>query len=79
MEKKPDGFPTPEWSVDKHLKVMKHLGVATTMLLMSSPHINFGDGEAAKILARKANEEGAEIVKKYPINLGYLRLCYYLT
>ncbi|MCI1946177.1 amidohydrolase family protein [Clostridium luticellarii] len=71
-EEKPDGFPTPEWNVDKHLKVMKHLGIATTMLSISSPHVNFGDDEAARILARKVNEDGAEVVKKYSDKFGLL-------
>ncbi|CAB1262001.1 Amidohydrolase [Clostridiaceae bacterium BL-3] len=71
-EEKPDGFPTPKWNVDRHLKVMKHLGIATTMLSISSPHVNFGDDEAAKILARKVNEDGAEVVKKYPDKFGLL-------
>jgi predicted TIM-barrel fold metal-dependent hydrolase len=71
-EEKPDGFPIPNWSVEKHLEVMKHLGVTTTMLSMSSPHINFGDEEAAKILARKVNEDGAKIVRKYPDEFGLL-------
>ena len=68
----PDGFPTPEWTVEMHLKMMEHLGIATTMLTLSSPHINFGNPKAAKILARKANEEGAEIVKKYPDKFGLI-------
>lgn len=34
--------------------------------------INSGDEEAAKILARKVNEDGAEIVKKYPGKFGLL-------
>lgn len=53
-----------------HLEVMKHLGISTSMLSMSSPHINFGDKNAAKILARKVNEDGAELVRKYPDQFG---------
>lgn len=40
------------------------------MLSISSPHINFGDKTDAKILARKVNEEGAELVKRYPDKFG---------
>lgn len=71
-EKNPDGYPTPEWNPEVHLEVMKHLGISTSMLSMSSPHINFGDKNAAKILARKVNEDGAELVRKYPDQFGLL-------
>jgi 6-methylsalicylate decarboxylase len=66
----PDGFPTPAWNVETHLEVMDHLGIAASMLSLSSPHINFGDKNDTKDLARKANEEGAELVKKYPGKFG---------
>lgn len=71
-EENPDGFPTPEWNADTHLEVMKHLGISTSMLAISSPHINFGDEHAAKILAREVNEYGAALVKKYPSKFGFL-------
>jgi len=71
-EEKPDGFPTPEWNSDTHLEIMKRLGIATSMISISSPHINFGDEKAAKKLARIVNEEGAEVVKKYPNKFGLL-------
>lgn len=71
-EQKPDGYPTPEWNPEVHLEVMKRLGISTSMLSMSSPHINFGDKNAAKILARKVNENGAELVEKYPDQFGLL-------
>lgn len=68
----PDGFPTPEWDVETNLKVMEHLGITAAMLTLSAPHINFGDQKAAKILARKVNEDGAEIIKKYPYKFGLI-------
>lgn len=69
-EKNPDGFPTPKWDPEVHLKTMEQLGISRSMLSISSPHINFGDRNAAKILARKVNEDGAELVKKYPGRFG---------
>lgn len=69
-EKNPDGYPTPEWNPEAHLEAMKHLGISTSMLSVSVPHINFGDKNAAKILARKVNEDGAGLVKKYPEQFG---------
>lgn len=71
-EENPDGFPTPEWEPETHLKVAEHLGISTTMLSITSPHINFGDDHDAKILARKVNEDGAELVQKYPGRFGLL-------
>lgn len=70
VEKNPDGFPTPKWDPEVHLKTMEQLGISRSMLSISSPHINFGDRDAAKILARKVNEDGAELVKKYPDRFG---------
>lgn len=71
-EKNPDGFPTPEWNPQMHLEFMEKVGITTSMLSVTSPHINFGDDEAAKILARKVNEDGAELVNKYPGRFGLL-------
>ncbi|WP_077612471.1 amidohydrolase family protein [Clostridium sp. Marseille-P2415] len=70
--KNPDGFPTPSWSMETHLEAMDRLGIAVSMLSLSSPHINFGDKNATKALAREANEDGAELVKKYPGRFGLL-------
>jgi 6-methylsalicylate decarboxylase len=71
-EKNRDKYPTPDWDVETHLNVAKRLGISTTMLSITSPHINFGDDHAAKILARKVNEDGAKLVKKYPGQFGLL-------
>ncbi|WP_019910210.1 amidohydrolase family protein [Paenibacillus sp. HW567] len=68
----PDGFPTPAWSPDIHLETMDDLGIAASILSLSSPHIHFGDSSAARDLARIANEEGAELVRKYPGKFGLL-------
>jgi predicted TIM-barrel fold metal-dependent hydrolase len=69
-EKNPDGFPIPKWDPEMHLKAMDQLGISKSMLSISSPHISFGDRNAAKVLARKVNEDGAELVKKYPGRFG---------
>ncbi|OKP83666.1 amidohydrolase [Paenibacillus sp. P32E] len=65
-EPNPDGFPTPAWSAELHLEAMEHLGIATSLLSLSSPHIHLGDRNAAKELARSVNEYGADLVRKYP-------------
>ena len=65
-----DKFPTPPWSVEQHLEDMEKLKIATAFLSLSSPHLSFGSEEKAKTIARKSNEEGAEIVRKYPERFG---------
>lgn len=69
-EKNPDGFPTPAWTPKEHLETMDRLGITTSMLSLSSPHINFGDKNSTKALARNVNEYGAELVRKYPGRFG---------
>ena len=72
VEGDPDGFPMPKWDAATHLKMMEHLGITAAMLTLSSPHLNFGDPEAAKKVARESNEEGAEVVRKYPDKFGLM-------
>lgn len=68
----PDGFPTPDWQLERHVEMMNHLGIAFSLLSLSSPHINFGDREATRLLARQVNEDGADIVKRYPGKFGLM-------
>lgn len=67
-----DKFPTPAWNPEMHLEFMAAMDISTAMLSVSSPHLNFGDDAAARILARKANEEGAAVVREYPGRFGLL-------
>ena len=67
---RPDDFPTPDWDAESHLEAMDCLGISTSMLSLSSPHINFGDKELTKALAREFNEDGAVLVKKNPGRFG---------
>jgi predicted TIM-barrel fold metal-dependent hydrolase len=69
-ERNPDGLPTPAWGIEEHLEAMEKLGIAKSIISISSPHINFGDAKAAKILARRVNEEGAAMISKYPGKFG---------
>lgn len=67
----PDGMRGyPEWSVESALHTYDKLGIATGILSISSPGVYFGDMRAAVRLARRANEEGAEAVKKHPTRFG---------
>jgi predicted TIM-barrel fold metal-dependent hydrolase len=71
-EEYPDGFPTPYWNPEAHIAFMNQLGIATAMLSISSPHLNFGDDEVARQLARNVNEYAADLVVKHPGRFGLL-------
>jgi predicted TIM-barrel fold metal-dependent hydrolase len=68
----PDGFPAlPEWSAVEHVAAMDRLGIATSMLSISSPGIHFGDAAAARSLAREVNEEGHRCVVDHAGRFGH--------
>ena len=69
----PDGMPwIPEWSADQHLEVMDRLGIATSLLSISSPGVHLGDGATAVDLAREVNEHGRRAVVDHPGRFGLL-------
>jgi 6-methylsalicylate decarboxylase len=68
----PDGFPTPPWNAEEHLDLMERQGIATALLSASSPHINFGNREKSRALARSVNEYGADLARRYPGRFGLL-------
>ncbi len=69
----PDGMPwIPEWSADQHLEVMDRLGIATSLLSISSPGVHVGDGSAAIDLAREVNEDGHRAVVDHRGRFGLL-------
>ena len=40
----PDGFPQiPAWSAEEHVAAMDRLGIATSLLSISSPGVHLGD------------------------------------
>lgn len=68
---KPDGFPhVPDWSVREHVEVMDRLGIATSLLSISSPGVYFGNATAARDLAREMNEIGRRAVVDHPGRFG---------
>jgi predicted TIM-barrel fold metal-dependent hydrolase len=68
---KPDGMPAwPAWDPSTALATMDRLGVASAVLSVSSPGVHFGDGAAARSLARAVNESGAEVVALHPARFG---------
>ena len=68
----PDGMPnTPEWSETEALAMLDRLGIRTAFLSISSPGVHFGNDDAARSLARRANEEAARLTKAYPGRFGF--------
>jgi hypothetical protein len=62
----PDGMPDyPEWNPQLALRKYDEFGIEKGMLSISSPGVYFGDDAAARLLARKVNDAGAELVIKY--------------
>ncbi len=69
---RPDGMPAiPEWSAVEHVAVMDRLGIATSLLSVSSPGVHLGDGAGAT-LARAVNEAGRQAVVDHPGRFGLL-------
>lgn len=67
----PDGFPQiPAWSAETHVEAMDRLGIATSLLSISSPGVYFGDAAAARGLAREMNEIGRRAVVDHPGRFG---------
>jgi predicted TIM-barrel fold metal-dependent hydrolase len=65
-----DGFPLPDWSIEGALALMDQNGIATAMLSISAPGIEFVPAKSARTLARKINEENAKLIANHPKRLG---------
>jgi predicted TIM-barrel fold metal-dependent hydrolase len=67
----PDGFPQiPAWSAEEHVAVMDRLGIATSLLSISSPGVHLADEAAARDRAREVNEAGRRAVIDHPGRFG---------
>jgi Amidohydrolase len=55
------------WSIEKLLTDMDRAGIATAMLSVTTPAVNFTKGDTARKPCRKANEYGAKLVADYPM------------
>lgn len=65
-----DGMPVPDWDADAHVALMDRLGIATSLLSVSSPGVHFGDDGTARSLARQVNEDGRRVVESHPGRFG---------
>lgn len=61
-----DGLPLPKWSVEEQLKFMDKFNIKTAYISLATPHPYWNDEEETINIVREINNEGAEIVKKYP-------------
>ena len=69
-----DGFPTPAWSEDAHLRFMEETGQEFCILSISTPHIHRGDDAVAARLARTVNDELSAVCRRHPDCLGFATL-----
>ena len=58
------------WTIEKSLADMDKAGIATAMLSVTTPAVNFTTGDAARKLCRESNEYGAKLVADYPGRFG---------
>ncbi len=65
------GRELPRWSGELSLGVMDRHGIAMSVLSLSTPGTHFGDDAAARALARRCNEESAELVRTHPTRFGF--------
>lgn len=68
-------FPTiasgfPQWSASLALEVMDRNGIATVITSISQPGVHFGDDQAARLLARRCNDDAAGNIAKWPNRFG---------
>jgi predicted TIM-barrel fold metal-dependent hydrolase len=69
----PDGMPwIPEWTAGGHVAAMDRLGIAMSLLSVSSPGVCLGDGQTVVDLAREVNEDGHRAVMDHPGRFGLL-------
>ena len=70
---RPDGMPeVPDWSAEAHVALMDRLGIATSLLSVSSPGVHLDDDAATRDLARAVNEDGRRAVVDHPGRFGLL-------
>ena len=64
------GVPLPAWDPDQSRNLMDTVGIGTAMLSISSPGVHFGDGAAARDIARQSNEYCTEVISGNPSRFG---------
>lgn len=62
--------PIPEWDPERHLAIMDDVGIATSMLSVSAPHVAFAPDHSRATLCRAINDYAAELVGRNPSRFG---------
>src|SRR5262249_27180885 len=65
-----DGWPRPEWSVDRALQMMDRHNIAAQVLSVSAPGVSFAKGQEARDLARALNVCAADLIKRHSPRFG---------
>lgn len=69
----PDGMPwIPEWTAAAHVEAMDRLGIAMSLLSVSSPGVHLDDTTTTIGLARQVNDDGHRAVVDHPGRFGLL-------
>src|SRR3954469_24810120 len=69
----PDGMPqVPAWSAAEHVALMDRLGIATSLLSVSTPGVNLAEHASVADVAREVNEAGRRAVVDHPGRFGLL-------
>ena len=64
------GVDWPNWDVNTTLAAMDRLGIATAIVSISEPGVNFAGEALARQLARQVNEFSARLMADYPSRFG---------
>ncbi len=68
----PDAMPAwPDWSADAHLEMMDQIGIARSILSISSPGVHFGDDAVAAELAIEVNGFLAHLAGVHAARFGF--------
>ncbi len=70
---RPDGMAQiPTWSPDAHLELMDRLGIATSLLSVSTPGVHVAEHVSAAEVAAQVNDIGRRTVVDHPGRFGLL-------
>jgi predicted TIM-barrel fold metal-dependent hydrolase len=58
------------WTIEKTLADMDKAGIATALLSVTTPGVNFTKGDPARRLCRESNEYAAKLIADYPGRFG---------
>jgi predicted TIM-barrel fold metal-dependent hydrolase len=67
----PSGWGSPEWSPEYLLRFMDHENIRMSVLSLTAPGIEGWKGDERVKMARRVNDYGTDLVRKYPDHFGY--------